>query len=38
VLGWLAAGRLAWRDGGPWLDDARLTEPVTVEVEDGAER
>lgn len=38
VLEWLAAGRLAWRDGGPWLDGARLTEPLTVEVEDGADR
>lgn len=38
VLGWLAAGRLAWRDGGPWFDGAPLPEPVDVEVEDVAGR
>lgn len=37
VLGWLAAGRLAWRDGGPWFDGVPLAEPVTVEVQDGAD-
>lgn len=38
VLGWLAAGRLAWREGGPWFDGAPLAEPLTVEVEDVASR
>ncbi|MBV9621272.1 MAG: phosphoribosylglycinamide formyltransferase, partial [Gammaproteobacteria bacterium] len=28
VLGWLADGRLAWRDGAPHLDGARLAEPL----------
>ena len=28
AIGWFAAGRLAWRDGGPWLDGRRLTAPV----------
>lgn len=30
VVGWVAAGRLCWRDGGPWLDGRRLVEPVVV--------
>jgi phosphoribosylglycinamide formyltransferase-1 len=38
VLGWLAAGRLAWREAGPWFDGAPLAEPLTVEVEDVANR
>jgi phosphoribosylglycinamide formyltransferase-1 len=28
VLGWFADGRLAWRDGGAWLDGRRLTAPL----------
>lgn len=28
TLGWFAAGRLAWRDGAPWLDGRRLEAPV----------
>lgn len=28
ALGWFAAGRLAWRDGGAWLDGRRLEAPV----------
>jgi phosphoribosylglycinamide formyltransferase 1 len=28
VIGWLADGRLAWRDERPWLDGKPLTEPV----------
>lgn len=30
VVSWVAAGRLCWRDGGPWLDGRRLVEPVVV--------
>jgi len=29
VLGWFADGRLAWREGGAWLDGRRLTGPLT---------
>ena len=28
VIGWLATGRLAWRQERPWLDDHPLDEPV----------
>ncbi|HEY1889030.1 MAG TPA: phosphoribosylglycinamide formyltransferase [Steroidobacteraceae bacterium] len=28
VIGWLAAGRLAWRDDQPWLDGKPLAAPV----------
>jgi phosphoribosylglycinamide formyltransferase 1 len=28
ALGWLAEGRLAWRDNAPWLDGRRLEQPV----------
>lgn len=28
VIGWIASGRLMWRDGGPWLDGAPLASPV----------
>ncbi|HEV2443672.1 MAG TPA: phosphoribosylglycinamide formyltransferase [Steroidobacteraceae bacterium] len=28
VIGWLADGRLAWRDGRPWLDGKPLDTPV----------
>jgi phosphoribosylglycinamide formyltransferase 1 len=28
VIGWLAEGRLAWRDGQPWLDGKLLERPV----------
>ena len=28
VLGWFAAGRLAWRAGGAWLDGRALREPL----------
>jgi phosphoribosylglycinamide formyltransferase 1 len=33
VIGWLADGKLAWRDGRPWLDGKPLDAPV---VEDFA--
>jgi phosphoribosylglycinamide formyltransferase 1 len=35
VIGWLADGRLAWRDGRPWLDDQPLDAPL-VEDFDGS--
>jgi phosphoribosylglycinamide formyltransferase 1 len=28
ALGWFATGRLAWRDGAPWLDGRRLDSPL----------
>jgi phosphoribosylglycinamide formyltransferase 1 len=28
ALGWFASGRLAWRDGAPWLDGRRLEAPL----------
>ncbi|HYX75370.1 MAG TPA: phosphoribosylglycinamide formyltransferase [Steroidobacteraceae bacterium] len=28
VIGWLGAGRLAWRAGEPWLDGRRLEAPI----------
>ncbi|MGH8200000.1 MAG: phosphoribosylglycinamide formyltransferase [Steroidobacteraceae bacterium] len=28
VIGWLADGRLAWRDDQPWLDDMPLSAPL----------
>jgi phosphoribosylglycinamide formyltransferase 1 len=31
ALGWFAAGRLGWRDGGAWLDGRPLTAPVLEE-------
>jgi phosphoribosylglycinamide formyltransferase-1 len=31
VIGWIAAGRLAWRDGQPWLDGRPLSSPVVQE-------
>jgi phosphoribosylglycinamide formyltransferase-1 len=34
VVGWLAQGRLAWRDGAPWLDGRPLTQPVVEEFPD----
>ena len=36
VIGWLADGRLAWRQDGPWLDGRPLNEPVVEEF--GADR
>ncbi len=31
ALGWFASGRLAWRDGGPWLDGRPLSAPIVEE-------
>jgi phosphoribosylglycinamide formyltransferase-1 len=36
VLGWFAAGRLAWRDGAAWLDGRRLTAPVVEDFRGAA--
>ena len=30
VVGWIATGRLVFRDDGPWLDGRRLDRPVVV--------
>lgn len=30
VIGWIASGRLTWRDGGPWLDGAPLNHPLQL--------
>jgi phosphoribosylglycinamide formyltransferase-1 len=32
-IGWFAAGRLAWREGRPWLDGRPLEEPVILRNE-----
>ncbi len=28
AIGWIADGRLAWREGRPWLDDTPLEAPI----------
>lgn len=33
AVGWYATGRLAWRDGAPWLDGKPLQAPNVVEEE-----
>jgi phosphoribosylglycinamide formyltransferase 1 len=38
VLAWLAEGRLAWRDDGPWLDGQRLDEPIVEDFRAAATR
>lgn len=30
VVEWISAGRLLWRDDGPWLDGRHLTQPIVV--------
>jgi len=30
VVSWIGAGRLEWREDGPWLDGRRLARPVVV--------
>jgi phosphoribosylglycinamide formyltransferase-1 len=30
VIGWIASGRLQWRDDGPWLDGKALQQPVLL--------
>jgi phosphoribosylglycinamide formyltransferase-1 len=32
VIGWIASGRLCWRDGAPWLDGRKLDSPVVTGV------
>ena len=34
VIGWIASGRLRWRDGQPWLDGAPLRQPVILEEDE----
>ena len=33
VIGWVASGRLAWRDGAPWLDGQPMNGPVVTETD-----
>jgi phosphoribosylglycinamide formyltransferase 1 len=33
VIGWLADGRLAWRDGKGWLDERALDAPIVEDFE-----
>ena len=33
TIGWIAAGRLAWRDDGAWLDGQPLTAPITEDFD-----
>lgn len=33
TIGWIAAGRLAWRDDGAWLDGKPLTAPITEDFD-----
>jgi phosphoribosylglycinamide formyltransferase 1 len=37
VLGWLADGRLAWRNGRPWLDGQPLEAPLVEEFDGSKE-
>ena len=30
VIGWIASGRLCWREGAPWLDGRKLATPVVT--------
>jgi phosphoribosylglycinamide formyltransferase 1 len=30
VIGWIASGRLQWRDGAPWLDGDPLLAPKVI--------
>jgi phosphoribosylglycinamide formyltransferase 1 len=30
VIGWIASGRLCWRDAAPWLDGRKLETPVVT--------
>ncbi len=32
VIGWLADGKLAWREGRPWLDDKPLDAPLVEDL------
>jgi phosphoribosylglycinamide formyltransferase 1 len=33
TIGWIADGRLQWRDGRPWLDNEPLTAPIVEEFD-----
>jgi phosphoribosylglycinamide formyltransferase-1 len=33
AIGWIADGRLQWRDGRPWLDNEPLTAPIVEEFD-----
>lgn len=37
VIGWIADGRLQWRDGAPWLDGQLLQQPVVSGENEHAE-
>jgi len=34
VIGWMSDGRLAWRDGKPWLDGRPLESPVVEDFDE----
>jgi len=36
VIGWLAEGRLRWKDGLPWLDSKRLDSPIVEDMREPA--
>ena len=38
TIGWLAEGRLQWRDGRPWLDNEPLTVPIVEDFDGTAQR
>ncbi|HKT71377.1 MAG TPA: phosphoribosylglycinamide formyltransferase [Steroidobacteraceae bacterium] len=38
VIGWIATGRLAWRNDRPWLDGQPLAAPVVEDLRDAPER
>jgi phosphoribosylglycinamide formyltransferase 1 len=38
TIGWLADGRLQWRDGRPWLDNEPMTAPLVEEFDASPKR
>ena len=38
VIGWLADGRLVWREGRPWLDGKPLDAPIVEDFPDDEDR